>query len=192
MTRVARVSWRTVAAALPAVALVGSGLVLVATDGTPSTDVVAGSSPLVTVPRTAIQHPEAPALPALPELPAPLVDAADAECNIDAALLAAICKVESDLGRYGGNGVDANGTVRPGIYGIPLNGTNHTAVIRDTDSGVLDRDASFDRAVGPMQLIPGTWRAVGVDANGDGRKDPRTSWTPQPAPPSTSAPARAT
>ena len=78
MTRVARVSWRTVAAALPAVALVGSGLVLVATDGTPSTDVVAGSSPLVTVPRTAIQHPEAPALPALPELPAPLVDAADA------------------------------------------------------------------------------------------------------------------
>jgi membrane-bound lytic murein transglycosylase B len=209
MTRVTRVNWRTIAAALPAVALIGSGLVLVATDGNPSTDVVADSSPLVTVPKDAVQRPESPSLPSLPELPAPpeatatqvaeaaglqlsgsangipaaalaayrrgaqLVDAADAECNIDWALLAGIGKVESNHGRYGGNGVDASGTVRPGIYGIPLNGTNNTAVIRDTDGGVFDRDTSFDRAVGPMQFIPGTWRSVGVDANGDGRKDPQ-------------------
>ena len=209
MTRVTRVNWRTVAAALPAVALIGSGLALVATDGHPSTDVVADSSPLVTVPRTAVQHLEAPSLPALPELAAPaeatatpvasaaglqltgsangipaaalaayrrgaqLVDQADAECNLDWALLAAIGKVESDHGRYGGNGIDTTGTVRPGIYGIPLNGSNDTAVIRDTDGGAYDRDATFDRAVGPMQFIPGTWRSVGVDANGDGRKDPQ-------------------
>ncbi len=209
MTRVTRVNWRTAAAALPAVALVGSGLALAVTDGHRSTDTVAGSSPVVTVPETAVQHPESPTLPALPELPAPpetsatqvarvagsplagsangipaaalaayrrgaqLVDAADPGCNLDWALLAAIGKVESDHGRYGGNGVDAQGTVRPGIYGIALDGTHDTAVIRDTDGGAFDRDATHDRAMGPMQFIPGTWRTVGVDANGDGRKDPQ-------------------
>lgn len=43
----------------------------------------------------------------------------------------------------------------------------------DTDRGSLDRDPTYDRAVGPMQFIPGTWRRVGVDANGDGVKDPQ-------------------
>ena len=104
---------------------------------------------------------------------ATIVDAADAECKIDWALIAAIGKVESNHGRYGGNGIDRDGTVRPGIYGIPLNGSNNTAVIRDTDGGTYDRDLTWDRAVGPMQFIPGTWRSVGVDANGDGRKDPQ-------------------
>ncbi|SDP42448.1 Membrane-bound lytic murein transglycosylase B [Pedococcus dokdonensis] len=104
---------------------------------------------------------------------ATIVDAADAECRIDWALIAAIGKVESNHGRYGGNGIDRDGTVRPGIYGIPLNGQNNTARISDTDGGSYDRDATWDRAVGPMQFIPGTWRVVGVDANGDGRKDPQ-------------------
>ena len=36
----------------------------------------------------------------------------------------------------------------------------------------LDGDTSFDRAVGPMQFIPSTWASVGVDANGDGKRDP--------------------
>src|ERR687892_1048239 len=36
----------------------------------------------------------------------------------------------------------------------------------------LDRDTTFDRAVGPMQFIPSTWREVGQEANGDGRRDP--------------------
>ena len=102
-----------------------------------------------------------------------IVDAADSECRIDWALVGAIGKVESDHGRYGGNGTDSTGTVRPGIYGIPLNGANGTAVIHDTDGGVFDRDTTWDRAVGPMQFIPGTWRVVGVDANQDGRKDPQ-------------------
>ncbi|GAB3442868.1 hypothetical protein GCM10027517_20490 [Phycicoccus ginsengisoli] len=102
-----------------------------------------------------------------------IVDAADAQCRIDWALVGAIGKVESDHGRYGGNGTDSTGTVRPGIYGIPLNGANGTAVIHDTDGGTLDRDTTWDRAVGPMQFIPGTWRVVGVDANQDGRKDPQ-------------------
>ncbi|GAA4728005.1 hypothetical protein GCM10025782_28410 [Pedococcus ginsenosidimutans] len=211
MTRVTRLHWRRAAAALPAVALVGTGIALASTGGHPSTDVVADSSPLITVPKVAVTQPESPTVPALPELPAPaeaaptpvvaaaglpassvasangipaaalaayrrgaqLVDAADAECKVDWALVAAIGKVESNHGRYGGNGIDTSGTVRPGIFGIPLNGSNDTAAIRDTDRGVFDRDTTWDRAVGPMQFIPGTWRSVGVDANGDGSKDPQ-------------------
>jgi hypothetical protein len=102
-----------------------------------------------------------------------VVDAADAQCRVDWPLVAAIGKVESDHGRYGGNGIDRDGTVRPGIFGIPLDGSDHTAVVHDSDGGTLDRDTIWDRAVGPMQFIPGTWRTVGVDANGDGRKDPQ-------------------
>jgi len=209
MTRTMRLPWRTALGAVPAIALVASGVALATTGGNPSTDVVADSSPLVTVPDTVVDHLDAPVLPSLPELPAPteaqptplyqgaglpssmsangipaaaldayrraatIVDAADAQCRIDWALVAAIGKVESNHGRYGGNGIDRDGTVRPGIYGIPLNGSNDTAAIRDTDGGVYDRDLTWDRAVGPMQFIPGTWQVVGVDANGDGRKDPQ-------------------
>ena len=39
--------------------------------------------------------------------------------------------------------------------------------------GMYDGDAKWDRAVGPMQFIPSTWRVVGVDADGDGRRDPQ-------------------
>ena len=60
-----------------------------------------------------------------------IVDAADAQCRIDWALIAAIGKVESNHGRYGGNGIDTSGTVRPGIYGIPLNGSNDITVFVD-------------------------------------------------------------
>jgi membrane-bound lytic murein transglycosylase B len=212
MTRTMHLPWRRVAAGVPALALIGSGVALAASGGHPATAAVNDAAPVVTVPPTALSRPDAPVLPALPSLPAPpeqsatfegtsgipsalpasmsangipalalaayqraaaLVDAADSACRIDWALVAAIGKVESDHGRYGGNGIDRDGTVRPGIYGIPLNGTNETAVIHDTDAGILDRDQAWDRAVGPMQFIPGTWRTVGVDANGDGRKDPQ-------------------
>ena len=104
---------------------------------------------------------------------AQLVGAADPACGIDWALIAAIGKIESDHGRYAGNGLDASGTVRPGIFGIPLNGSNSTAVVHDSDGGTIDRDPVWDRAVGPMQFIPGTWRTVGVDADGDGVKNPQ-------------------
>ena len=104
---------------------------------------------------------------------ASLVDAADATCHIDWALLAAIGRVESNHARFGGNQLDSAGVAQPGIIGIPLDGTNGTARIMDSDGGRLDRDTVYDRAVGPMQFIPSTWRVVGVDADGDGVKNPQ-------------------
>jgi hypothetical protein len=47
------------------------------------------------------------------------------------------------------------------------------AAIRDTDDGVLDGNTTWDRAVGPMQFIPGTWARWGADADGDGTADPQ-------------------
>ena len=105
---------------------------------------------------------------------AAIVDAADPGCQVDWALVAAIGKVESDHGRYAGNAIDDSGVVRPGIYGLPLNGHNNTATVADSDGGLLDRDTQWDRAVGPMQFIPTTWETVGVDADGDGTKDPQS------------------
>jgi Membrane-bound lytic murein transglycosylase B len=104
---------------------------------------------------------------------ASLIDAADRTCHIDWALLAAIGRVESNHGRFGGNRLDAAGVAQPGIIGIPLDGSNGTARIMDTDGGRLDRDTVYDRAVGPMQFIPSTWRVVGADADGDGVKNPQ-------------------
>ena len=104
---------------------------------------------------------------------ASLTASADPTCNIDWALLAAIGRVESNHARFGGNQLDSTGTVRPGIIGIPLDGANGTALITDSDRGRLDRDIRYDRAVGPMQFIPSTWRVAGVDADGDGVKNPQ-------------------
>ena len=105
---------------------------------------------------------------------ATLVDSADHACHIDWALVAAIGRVESNHARFGGNQLDAAGVAQPGIIGIPLDGTNGTARITDSDGGRLDRDNVYDRAVGPMQFIPSTWQVVGVDADRDGVKNPQS------------------
>jgi membrane-bound lytic murein transglycosylase B len=90
-------------------------------------------------------------------------------CRISVELLAAIGKVESGHAR--GGRVDRDGTTVTPILGPVLNG-NGFAAIADTDGGALDGDTTWDRAVGPMQFIPGTWRRWGADGNGDGRLDP--------------------
>ena len=102
-----------------------------------------------------------------------VINAADPTCNVPWQLIAAIGRVESDHGRVNGNTLTDEGLATPGIYGIALDGTNDTAVIRDTDAGQYDADAVFDRAVGPMQFIPSTWSIVGVDADGDGKRNPQ-------------------
>ncbi|MGN6574629.1 MAG: lytic murein transglycosylase [Nocardioides sp.] len=104
---------------------------------------------------------------------AQVINAADPGCHIDWTLIAAIGRVESDHGRYGGNTLSAKGVSTPGIYGIPLDGSNGTAKISDTDAGEIDDDPVVDRAVGPMQFIPSTWSVVGVDGDGDGVRNPQ-------------------
>lgn len=101
-----------------------------------------------------------------------VMSSVDRGCNLPWTLVAAIGRVESNHGRHGGNVLNGQGVAVPGIYGPQLNGVG-TAEIKDTDNGVLDGDAVYDRAVGPMQFIPGTWRVMGTDGDGDGAKNPQ-------------------
>jgi membrane-bound lytic murein transglycosylase B len=102
-----------------------------------------------------------------------VINAADPTCHLPWQLVAAIGRVESNHGRANGNVLDDNGVATPGIYGVPLNGANQTTEILDTDAGQYDDDTQYDRAVGPMQFIPSTWSVVGVDADGDGVRNPQ-------------------
>ncbi len=104
---------------------------------------------------------------------AQVINSAKPGCQLSWELIGAIGRVESDHGRYGGSTLSEDGKSRPGIYGIPLDGTNNTARITDSDGGQYDNDRVYDRAVGPMQFIPGTWAVVGVDGDGDGERDPQ-------------------
>ncbi|MGY4770023.1 lytic murein transglycosylase [Kribbella sp. CWNU-51] len=96
----------------------------------------------------------------------------DPGCGVPWTLLAAIGRVESNHGRFGGAQLRDDGSATRRIRGIPLDGRPNVALIRDSDGGALDGDAVYDRAVGPMQFIPSTWRAVNADGNGDGFADP--------------------
>jgi membrane-bound lytic murein transglycosylase B len=97
---------------------------------------------------------------------------ADPGCQLPWTLVAAIGRVESNHGRHGGNTLNNDGVATPGVRGPRLDGVR-TARINDTDAGRYDGDTAFDRAVGPMQFIPGTWRAMGVDGDGDGIRNPQ-------------------
>jgi len=93
-------------------------------------------------------------------------------CGIQWWMLAGIGRVESNHGRYGGAQLIANGDTAPRIVGIALDGRAGVAAIADSDAGIWDGDVTWDRAVGPMQFIPGTWRRYQADGNGDGASNP--------------------
>jgi membrane-bound lytic murein transglycosylase B len=102
-----------------------------------------------------------------------VIDQADPGCHLDWELLAAIGRVESDHGTAHGSRLGSDGVARPGILGVPLDGRHGTARVRDTDGGFLDGDRLLDHAVGPMQILPSTWVATGVDGDADGQRDPQ-------------------
>ena len=97
---------------------------------------------------------------------------ADPDCDISWTMLAAIGKVETNHGRFGGAALGSDGVSRPEIRGPQLNGAGAFAAIHDSDNGRLDRDAVWDRAVGQMQFLPQTWSSVARDGDGDGEKNP--------------------
>lgn len=111
-----------------------------------------------------------------PELVPVYKEAAQARCeDTPWTVLAAIGSVESDHGRNGGGKLRDDGLVEPRIIGPPLDGGPGVQAISDTDNGRWDDDARWDRAVGPMQFIPDTWRSVGVDASGSGEANPHNA-----------------
>jgi membrane-bound lytic murein transglycosylase B len=93
-------------------------------------------------------------------------------CHLTWTTLAGIGEVESNHGRADGAFLGPDGRALPPIIGAALDGTGGRALVRDTDHGVLDGDPLYDRAVGPMQFIPDTWKTYQVDADGDGTADP--------------------
>jgi membrane-bound lytic murein transglycosylase B len=93
-------------------------------------------------------------------------------CGLSWSTLAGIGRVESNHGRFGGARLDDEATARPEIVGLPLDGSPGIALIVDTDGGELDGDTELDRAVGPMQFIPGTWAQWRSDGDGDDVRDP--------------------
>jgi len=108
----------------------------------------------------------------LADIPAVALDTyikAAQKTGLDWAVLAGIGGTESNHGRHGGATLAANGDVRPKVIGIALG-------FGDSDNGKWDGDTSDDRAVGPMQFIPTTWKSMGQDGNGDGVKDPHNMY----------------
>jgi hypothetical protein len=99
------------------------------------------------------------------------MDASSPSCGIDWSLLAGIGRIESNHGRYGGAVLGADGSSAPKILGPPLDG-GQFAYIGDSDDGLYDEDMRYDRAMGPMQFIPTTWRSYAVDGDGNGTTDP--------------------
>ncbi|MGA8116675.1 MAG: lytic murein transglycosylase, partial [Actinocatenispora sp.] len=94
-------------------------------------------------------------------------------CHLTWTTLAGIGKIESNHGTHGTSQLAPDGVAEPPIYGPALDGSNDNKLIADSDGGKLDDDTTYDRAVGPMQFLPGTWARWGTDADGNGDADPQ-------------------
>jgi membrane-bound lytic murein transglycosylase B len=95
-------------------------------------------------------------------------------CQLSWVTLAGIGRVESQHGNFNGSDVGADGMMTKPIIGPVLDGLPGRRAVPDTDGGKLDGDAKWDRAVGPMQLLPATWKRWSERASGDSVKpDPQ-------------------
>lgn len=74
-------------------------------------------------------------------------------CHLEWNTVAGLGYAESHHGSYG--------VVDGKIIGPPLDGSEGFMEIPDTGGGVLDGDTEYDRAVGPLQFLPDSWRIFG-------------------------------
>ncbi|WP_156934801.1 lytic transglycosylase domain-containing protein [Pseudonocardia spinosispora] len=91
-------------------------------------------------------------------------------CRLSWTTLAALGRAASGHAR--GGQLDGHGRTLGRFLGPRLDGSPGLPRIPDTDHGQLDGDPQWDRAVGPMQIIPSTWRRYAADGDGDGQADP--------------------
>ena len=135
-----------------------------------------------TIAATTVSKPSDEAIDDIPELLLQLLIQESQQCpGLPWTVMAGISKVESNHGRFGGSALGLDGSILPSIIGIPLDGANGTARIVDSDDGRWDGDTVWDRAVGPFQFIPGSWRIFGGDGNNDGEADPNNVFDAVPA-----------
>lgn len=98
--------------------------------------------------------------------------AALAPCRVPWWVIAGIGRTESRHGSAAGSKLTVDGDTTVHIIGIPLDGRPGTIAVADSDGGRLDDDPVWDRAVGPMQFLPGTWGRWAADGNADEKADP--------------------
>ena len=96
----------------------------------------------------------------------------DSSCKIGWTTLAGVGEVESFHGQVGGAVLGRSGRSDPVMVGPVLDGQGGRALVRDTDAGAFDGDATYDRTMGPLRLTPTQWRDFASDADGDGIQDP--------------------
>lgn len=145
--------------------------------------VIAGPTALLLLLAAASAPPPAPSGPAGVAAIPPGVVAADTQASAEIGTLAPGCVVppwallaigEVESGNLSGRSIAGNGDVDPPVIGPALDGSvPGTAVVPDTDGGSLDGDPAWDHAVGPMQILPSTWRRWARRASGTGAPDPQ-------------------
>jgi hypothetical protein len=91
-------------------------------------------------------------------------------CHLGWPVLAAIGRAET--GHAQGGQLDGHGETIGRLVGPRLDGSTGLPKVPDTDGGRWDGDPTYDRAVGPMQIVPSIWQRYGADGDGDGQVDP--------------------
>lgn len=84
----------------------------------------------------------------------------DPSCGLTWPDLAAIGQIESGQATFSGTRIAANGDTYPAILGPPLDGSAGMATLAATTPGIFDGGGPFERAVGPMQILPSTWASI--------------------------------
>ena len=104
---------------------------------------------------------------------AQVIDTADKGCRIDWTLIAAIGRVESDHGRYGGNTLTDEGVSHARHLRHPARRQQrHQPDLRHRRGRARQRPGLRPRGR-PDAVHPSTWSVVGVDGDGDGVRNPQ-------------------